>query len=99
MPDHLCLFFSQVIGMQQYIVRPTGADLNENILSDHILEHSDLTEDMVKTSGQPLSTVLEQVSATYRVHVSMIVWTVFVKSSLWEARILFKPAPFVGGLK
>lgn len=47
--------------MQQYIVKPTVADVNENVLSEQLMQESALTEELVKNAGQPLETAIQQV--------------------------------------
>lgn len=48
--------------MQQYLVKPTVADINENVLSEQLIEESALTEELVKNAGQPLGNAIRQVS-------------------------------------
>lgn len=48
--------------MQQYVVKPTVADINENVLSEQLIEESALTEELVKNAGQPLGNAIRQVS-------------------------------------
>lgn len=52
----------QVMGAQQYLVRPSVADVNENVsvLSEQLTSESVLTEELVKSAGQPLEAVLRQ---------------------------------------
>jgi hypothetical protein len=54
----------QVVGLQQYLVKPRVADVNENVLSEQVLTESTLTEDLVK-SGVPLETAIQQVSLVF----------------------------------
>jgi len=51
----------QVVGIQQYAVKPRTADINENILSEQCLAETTLTEAAVK-AAEPLETVLAKVS-------------------------------------
>lgn len=48
----------QLVGARQYLVKPSVADVNENILSEQVQISSLLTEEMVKSAGKPLATVL-----------------------------------------
>lgn len=48
----------QVIGAQQYLVKPQSADVNDNVLSEQLTSMSVLTEEIIKISGQPLDTAL-----------------------------------------
>ena len=48
--------------MQQYLVKPRIADINDNVLSEQVVSESNLTEDLVK-SGTPLEVVIQQVSS------------------------------------
>ena len=57
----LCCLLFQVVGVQQYLVKPRVADINENVLSEQIVSESTLTEDLVK-SGMPLEAAIQQVS-------------------------------------
>ena len=50
--------------MQQYLVKPRVADINENVLSEQIVTESNLTEDMVK-NGVPLEAAIQQVRAQH----------------------------------
>jgi len=49
-----------VVGLQQYLVKPRVADVNENVLSEELVTESALTEDLVK-NGVPLETAIQQV--------------------------------------
>ncbi|CAH0390739.1 unnamed protein product [Bemisia tabaci] len=51
---------SCVIGVQQYVVKPTVADINENVLSEQLVSESSLTEELVKSSGVPLQTAIQK---------------------------------------
>lgn len=51
---------NKVVGVQQYLVKPTVADINENVLSEQIVEESALTEELVKNAGQPLESAIRQ---------------------------------------
>lgn len=53
-----------MIGVQQYVVKPTVADINENVLSEQLVSESSLTEELVKSSGVPLQTAIQKVSST-----------------------------------
>jgi hypothetical protein len=50
----------QVVGLQQYLVKPRVADVNENVLSEQLVTESALTEDLVK-NGVALETAILQV--------------------------------------
>lgn len=50
----------KVVGVNQYLVKPRVADINENVLSEQLVTQTALTEDLVK-SGQPLETAIHQV--------------------------------------
>jgi len=52
----------QIVGIQQYLVKPTEVDQNENILSDQVTSDIGITEKMVKTSGIPLQDAIDKVS-------------------------------------
>lgn len=47
--------------MQQYLVKPSVADVNENVLSEQLVEESALTEELVKNAGQPLEAAIREV--------------------------------------
>lgn len=49
-----------MVGAQQYLVRPTVADVNENVLSEQVTSETPLTEELVKSAGQPLDSALRQ---------------------------------------
>ncbi|XP_026807559.1 RNA-binding protein fusilli isoform X5 [Rhopalosiphum maidis] len=49
-----------VVGIQQYLVKPTQVDQNENILSDQVTSDIGITEKMVKTSGIPLQDAIDK---------------------------------------
>lgn len=51
----------QVVGAQQYIVKPMMSEHAETVLSEHILAHSELTEDLVNSKGVSLGAALIQV--------------------------------------
>lgn len=51
-----------MVGVQQYLVKPTVADINENVLSEQLVEESALTEELVKNAGQPLQSAILQVA-------------------------------------
>lgn len=57
-----CVFVFQIVGIQQYLVKPTEVDQNENTLSDQVTSDIGITEKMVKTSGIPLQDAIEKVS-------------------------------------
>lgn len=48
------------MGAQQYLVKPRVADVNENVLSEQLTSESVLTEELVKSVGQPLDAALRQ---------------------------------------
>lgn len=58
-------FHFQIIGIQQYLVKPTEVDQNENMLSEQVTSDIGITEKMVKTSGIPLQDAIEKVSRKY----------------------------------
>jgi len=49
-----------IIGIQQYLVKPTEVDQNENMLSDQVTSDIGITEKMVKASGIPLHDAIEK---------------------------------------
>ena len=49
-----------MVGLQQYLVKPRVADVNENVLSEELVTESALTEDLVK-NGVALETAIQQV--------------------------------------
>ena len=55
----------QIVGLQQYIVKPTKFDTKDNndesILSEQITTETSLTDDLVKNAGVPLETAIKQV--------------------------------------
>ncbi|XP_039297317.1 RNA-binding protein fusilli isoform X2 [Nilaparvata lugens] len=51
---------NKVIGMQQYVVKPSSADVNDNLLSDQLVQESFITEEMVKTNGVSLESAIKQ---------------------------------------
>lgn len=55
----------QIVGIQQYLVKPTEVDQNENMLSDQVTSDIGITEKMVKTSGIPLQDAIEKVSNNF----------------------------------
>jgi hypothetical protein len=55
----MCIIL-QVVGLQQYLVKPRVADVNENVLSEQLVTESSLTEDLVK-NGVALETAIQQV--------------------------------------
>lgn len=55
----------QIVGIQQYLVKPTEVDQNENMLSDQVTSDIGITEKMVKTSGIPLQDAIEKVSFSF----------------------------------
>lgn len=54
------LLFFQVIGVQQYPIRPQIADTNDNVLSEQILSESGLTDDIIKSAGRQLEDALKE---------------------------------------
>lgn len=58
----ILFFLLQIVGIQQYLVKPTEVDQNENILSDQVTSDIGITEKMVKTSGIPLQDAINKVS-------------------------------------
>ncbi|XP_072156853.1 RNA-binding protein fusilli isoform X2 [Bemisia tabaci] len=57
---------NKVIGVQQYVVKPTVADINENVLSEQLVSESSLTEELVKSSGVPLQTAIQKFDSYVR---------------------------------
>ncbi|XP_046684469.1 RNA-binding protein fusilli [Homalodisca vitripennis] len=57
---------NKVVGVQQYLVKPTVADVNENVLSEQLVEESALTEELVKNAGQPLQSAIRQFDSYVR---------------------------------
>lgn len=57
------LFFFQVVGVQQYPVRPFAADVNENILSEQLTSESVLTDELIKSAGRHLGGALGEFEA------------------------------------
>ncbi|GAB6030575.1 hypothetical protein CHUAL_007437 [Chamberlinius hualienensis] len=51
---------NKVVAAQFNIVKPRTADINENVLSEQCRAEVGLTEEQVRTTGQPLEQVLEQ---------------------------------------
>ncbi|RZF48745.1 hypothetical protein LSTR_LSTR013829 [Laodelphax striatellus] len=51
---------NKVIGVQQFVVKPSSADVNDNLLSDQLVQESFVTEEMVKTAGVSLETAIKQ---------------------------------------
>lgn len=60
--SHNLILLLQIIGIQQYLVKPTEVDQNENMLSDQVTSDIGITEKMVMTSGIPLQDAIEKVS-------------------------------------
>lgn len=58
------IFAFQVVGVQQYVVKPSTADTAEGFLSAEVLLNNSLTEDLVR-KGLPLEVVITQVSAVF----------------------------------
>ncbi|XP_022906972.1 RNA-binding protein fusilli isoform X2 [Onthophagus taurus] len=54
---------NQIVGMQQYPIRPLAADVNENILSEQLTSESVLTDELIKSSGRQLDTALADFEA------------------------------------
>lgn len=61
---HLKLFF-QVLGIQEYVIKPLSADINANFLSDEVQVETRLTEAAIRTSGVTLSKALSLVSLLF----------------------------------
>lgn len=60
----------QIIGIQQYPIRPLTADVNENILSDQLTSESVLTDELIKSAGRLLENALHEFDAYCRsIHV------------------------------
>lgn len=61
--NYTVFFFTfQMVGVQQYVVKPSTADAAEGFLSAEVLLNNSLTEDLVR-KGLPLEVVITQVSA------------------------------------
>ncbi|XP_047119808.1 RNA-binding protein fusilli isoform X2 [Schistocerca piceifrons] len=52
------LSLNKVVGVNQYLVKPRTADINENVLSEQLVQETRLTEELVK-SGQPLEAAIQ----------------------------------------
>lgn len=52
----------QVAAVQDYWVKPRSADINENVLSEQAREELGLSEELIRTKGNSLDQVLQQVS-------------------------------------
>lgn len=63
-------FFFQVVGIQQYLIRPNVANTNDNFLSSEILLEPSITEELVRKSLS-LDYVIFQVSIR---HLSFSFW-------------------------
>lgn len=50
----------QVVGVQQYPIRPQTADVNENILSEQLTSESELTDEIIKLAGRQLEQALSE---------------------------------------
>lgn len=53
--------FLQEVTVQDYWVKPRSADINENVLSEQAREELGLSEELIRTKGNPLDQVLLQV--------------------------------------
>lgn len=62
-PYLILVFYFQIVGVQQYPIRPQTADLNENVLSDQLANESVLTEELIKQAGRRLEDALEEFEA------------------------------------
>ncbi|CAH1393304.1 unnamed protein product [Nezara viridula] len=49
---------NQVLGIQEYVIKPLSADINANFLSDEVQVETRLTEAAIRTSGVTLSKAL-----------------------------------------
>lgn len=50
----------QVVGVQQYPIRPLAADINENILSEQLTSESVLTDELIKSAGRLLENAITE---------------------------------------
>ncbi|KAJ8957623.1 hypothetical protein NQ318_017512, partial [Aromia moschata] len=50
----------QIVGVQQYPIRPQIADVNENILSEQLTSESVLTDEIIKSSGRQIEDALNE---------------------------------------
>lgn len=50
-----------MVTVQDYWVKPRSADINENVLSEQAREELGLSEELIRTKGNPLDQVLSQV--------------------------------------
>lgn len=57
------LFCFQIVGVQQYPIRPLAADINENILSEQLTSESVLTDELIKSAGRLLESALTEFNA------------------------------------
>jgi hypothetical protein len=53
----------QIVGVQQYPIRPQTADINENILSEQLTSESVLTDELIKSTGRQLEDALNEFDA------------------------------------
>ncbi|KAJ8925573.1 hypothetical protein NQ315_009413 [Exocentrus adspersus] len=53
----------QIVGVQQYPIRPQTADVNENILSEQLTSESVLTDELIKSSGRQIEDALNEFDA------------------------------------
>lgn len=54
------IFNFQIVGVQQYPIRPLAADINENILSDQLTSESVLTNELIKSAGRLLECAINE---------------------------------------
>ncbi|KAJ8968275.1 hypothetical protein NQ317_006403, partial [Molorchus minor] len=53
----------QIVGVQQYPIRPQTADVNENILSEQLTSESVLTDELIKSTGRQIEDALNEFDA------------------------------------
>ena len=56
----ITLTLLQVVGVQQYPIRPLAADINENILSEQLTSESVLTDELIKSAGRLLENAIAE---------------------------------------
>lgn len=54
-----------MVTVQEYWVKPRSADINENVLSEQAREELGLSEELIRTKGNPLDQVLLQVTTKH----------------------------------
>lgn len=59
-PNSVINLLFQIVGVQQYPIRPQTADINENILSEQLTSESVLTDELIKSTGRQLEDALNE---------------------------------------